>query len=63
MAPTATSVEVRAQLIRALQLNLVGPGGSDGLKSELLRQAPSRWYLTGFLVPIGASEPMLFEEA
>ena len=56
MAQTSTPIEVRAQLVTALHLDLVGPGPGDALESELLRQAPSRWYLTGFLVPFGASD-------
>ncbi len=51
-----TPFDVRSQLVRALELDLVGPRPGDALESELLRQAPSRWYLTGFLVPLGASD-------
>jgi hypothetical protein len=47
---------VRAQLVRALRLDLVGPGPGDEMETELLRQSPSRWYLTGFLVPLGAAD-------
>lgn len=47
---------VRAELVRALRLDLVGPGPGDELAAEVLPQAPSRWYLTGFLVPLGAPE-------
>ncbi len=48
--------EVRSHLIEALEADLVGPfGRSPGetcsAAPELLRIAPSRWYLTGFLVP------------
>jgi hypothetical protein len=40
-----------------LQLDLYGPGLSDvALHVEVLEQAPSRWYLTGFLVPRNAPE-------
>ena len=56
MAQPAPPIEVRAQLVKALQLDLVGPCSGDDLESELLRQAPSRWYLTGLLVPLGASD-------
>ncbi len=48
------SVEVRAQLFQALVLDLVGPTGSIGDPNEVLPQPPSRWYLTGFLVPFEA---------
>ena len=43
-----TSEQVRKQLVEALELDLVGP--SDA-RVEVLNQTPSRWYLTGFLVP------------
>ncbi|OGR09990.1 MAG: helicase [Deltaproteobacteria bacterium RIFOXYB12_FULL_58_9] len=48
---TTTSAEVRASLVEALELDLVGPGHDSLLATEVLPQAPSRWYLTGFLVP------------
>lgn len=54
-------VDVRAKLVDALRLDLVGPGevlGVDGLvlgdPTEVLPQKPSTWYLTGFLVPTDA---------
>ena len=50
-----TSAEVRSQLIEALQLDLIGPRPDDSLhQEEILSQAPSKWYLTGFLVPYEA---------
>ncbi|MHC5729649.1 MAG: DISARM system helicase DrmA, partial [Nostoc sp.] len=50
-----TSAEVRSHLIDALQLDLVGPTPDDAIHAEeILDQAPSKWYLTGFLVPYGA---------
>lgn len=54
MSPLSPA-EVRAHLIDALQLDLVGPA-SDNLDhaEEILDQAPSKWYLTGFLVPYQA---------
>jgi len=52
MMPT----DVRSQLVDALRLDLVGPMGSLGTPNESLPQAPSRWYLTGFLVPTEAKE-------
>ena len=45
-------LEVRESLIRALKADLVGPMKDD----EVLPSAPSRWYLTGFLVPTAAPE-------
>jgi hypothetical protein len=51
-----TSAEVRSQLVEALQLDLVGPTPDNrDHAQEILLQAPSKWYLTGFLVPYGAS--------
>jgi hypothetical protein len=48
-------VDVRKKLVDALGADLVGPDRGDaGLLAEVLPQAPSRWYLTGFLVPADA---------
>jgi hypothetical protein len=47
-------VEVRSSLVSALQLDLIGPCGELGDPQERLPQMPSRWYLTGFLVPTDA---------
>ena len=50
-----TSAEVRSRLIYALQLDLIGPTPDDAIYAEeTLDQAPSKWYLTGFLVPYEA---------
>jgi len=50
------AVMARADLIDALVLDLIGPGGAEHpLSGEVLPQAPSRWYLTGFLVPVEAA--------
>jgi hypothetical protein len=49
-----TSVEVRSRLVDALRLDLIGPSETLGDPKEVLPQAPSRWYLSGFLVPLGA---------
>lgn len=46
-----TSAQVRTELVRALKLDLVGPGITLGEAQEALPQPPSRWYLTGYLVP------------
>src|SRR6185437_10663169 len=48
-----TGAGVRGRLVEALQLDLVGPWGSVGDEEERLTEAPSRWYLTGFLAPVG----------
>ncbi len=53
-----TSADVRAQLIDALRLDLVGPRPGDPehapYADEVLSIAPSKWYLCGFLVPYEA---------
>jgi hypothetical protein len=53
-----TSAEVHEQLIETLQLDLVGPGQGHPLEDEQLSEAdpPSRWYLSGFLVPKDAPD-------
>ncbi len=55
-------VEVRSQLVDALQIDLVGPSGGVGTANEILAQAPSRWYLTGFLVPQDADAEQRADE-
>ena len=49
-------VNIRSELIDALVLDLVGPAPGLGNSNEVLNQFPSRWYLTGFLVPTDASD-------
>lgn len=51
-------VEVPKELVDALRLDLIGPCPTRnlGTPDEVLPQAPSRWYLTGFLVPLDAGE-------
>jgi hypothetical protein len=44
---SVTASQVRADLVRALQIDLVGPYDEN----EKLDRAPSRFYHTGFLVP------------
>lgn len=48
-----SSLEVRDQLVEALKLNLVGPWAGHLLADERLpvRERPSTWYLTGFIIP------------
>ena len=48
---TMNAADVRERLTRALRLDLVGPEPNDPQAEEVLDRAPSRWYLTGFLVP------------
>ncbi len=57
-----TPVEVRHELVSALQLDLVGPDDGFGYAAETLPQNPSRWYLTGFLVPFEAGENQAQDE-
>ena len=57
-----TSVDVRQRLVEAVKLDLVGPENGSDLEHEILSQAPSRWYLTGFLVPLEASESQRSDE-
>src|SRR5579884_1890748 len=51
-----TSTEIREGLVDALQLDLVGPEPGGKHESEILPMPPSRWYLTGYLVPFMAPE-------
>jgi hypothetical protein len=44
---TVSASVVRAELVRALEVDLIGPYAPE----EELDRAPSRFYLTGFLVP------------
>lgn len=50
------STDVRSKLVEALESDLVGPRPGLGNPTEKLEQSPSRWYLTGFLVPLDADE-------
>jgi hypothetical protein len=49
------SVDVRGRLVEALRLDLIGPSDALGDAQEVLPQSPSRWYLTGFLVPLDSA--------
>ena len=50
--PMATSPQVRDEIISTFRRDLVGPGRQDAdLAEERLNEAPSRWYLIGFLAP------------
>ena len=46
------AVDVREHLVAALKADLVGPFDASN-PTEVLKMAPSRWYLTGFLAPQG----------
>lgn len=53
--PQLLAAEIRSTLVDALQIDLVGPKPNDTeYAEEVLTQAPSKWYLTGFLAPFGA---------
>ncbi len=54
-AMLTTSLDVRARIVDALNLDLVGPWSGHELSEERLPGwiRPSNWYLTGFLVPSG----------
>ena len=55
--PIRDSAAARHYLTDALRLDLIGPRTQDAaLQHERLPQAPSRWYLTGFLVPTNAPD-------
>jgi hypothetical protein len=60
--------QVRGDLIKALRLDLVGPvpthhPADQAWADERLPMSPSRWYLTGFLVPHNAPEEQRADEA
>lgn len=55
--------DVREKLVEALKLDLVGPTDGLGTIDEVLSQPPSRWYLTGFLVPQDADVEQRADEA
>jgi hypothetical protein len=54
---SADSLDVRARLVEALKLDLVGPWAGHALAEERLQGwvRPSNWYLTGFLIPSGTA--------
>jgi hypothetical protein len=51
---SAASPEIRTKLVEALKLDLVGPWPGHPFEHELLPESPTRWYLTGYLVPESA---------
>ena len=51
MAIMRTSAEIRDDLIKILELDLVGPWPGHERENEILDHSPSREYLTGFIVP------------
>ena len=57
-----TPADVRCKLVDALGVDLIGPDHDSELREEILPQSPSRWYLTGFLVPFDADEEQKTDE-
>jgi hypothetical protein len=61
-----TAKDVRAQIMAALELDLIGPRtghpGHAEYAEEVLPIAPSKWYLTGFLVPYEAPQSQRSDE-
>src|SRR5882724_5201451 len=62
MTTATTSESVRNELVEALRLDLVGPSNDHAFANELLREWPTRWYLTGFLVPSDAPADQRVDE-
>ena len=62
MSSAVTSQSVRGELVQALELDLIGPSHDHAFARELLSQSPSRWYLTGFLVPSEAPAEQKIDE-
>jgi len=56
MAAQLTPVTARDQLVHVLAEDLIGPAVGSLHATETLGAAPSRWYLTGFLVPHEAGD-------
>ena len=55
--PMCDSASVRLYMTEALRLDPIGPRPEDNaLQHERLPQAPSPWYMTGFLAPMGAPD-------
>ena len=52
-----TSAQVRDKLTEALALDLIGPEPGSALDFETIDRAPSKWYLTGWLVPVEVDKP------
>lgn len=55
------SIDVRTDIVESLRLDLVGPWPGHRFARELLKEAPGRWYLTGYLVPEAAPEAQKFD--
>jgi hypothetical protein len=53
---SSTSADIRTEIVKALCLDLVGPDNDHLFANELLPEQPSRWYLSGYLLPCDAPE-------
>lgn len=58
----STSADVRRKLVDTVRLDLIGPDNDDPFAQELLPESPTKWYLTGYLVPTGAPIEQRFDE-
>ncbi len=54
-------INIRASLLDTVQDDLTGPSGPLGDHHKVLPRVPSRWYLTGFLVPTDADEDQRYD--
>lgn len=61
-ASSLTSLEVRRTLVDTLRLDLIGPENDHAFAGELLPESPTRWYLTGYLVPTEAPIEQRYDE-
>ena len=59
---STSPVSVRGLLVEAITLDLIGPFAPLGSPNETLSQQPSKWYLTGFLIPTESSEAQKTDE-
>ena len=62
MSESVTSGSIRQDLIETLRLDLVGPDNDHAFANELLPESPTRWYLSGLLVPTNAPIAQKFDE-
>lgn len=60
-----TPAEVRQQIIEALKLDLIGPSPHHApeWQEEIIDQAPSKWYLSGFLVSTTAPVELKMDDS
>ena len=63
MTTNLNESQIRSSLVETLQLDLVGPSNDHAFARELLPETPTRWYLTGFLVPTSAPLDQKFDES